>query len=254
MRFAALFVGVLRFHQMDYPATKNRPMNVAFVLDDEALRRLPVLLEEAGKSARQQIVGPDAPQYTVQFADGVSVPFQDIEEVIRQSNAPDRPIVSLTATTQRGFAAGAYVVMRGEPDPTIEYTIRGPQKDVIYLGAKFDEWISSITQRHSFFREHSTMTIVAAIFVPIILGGYALPRFFPQQIAQHGWIKGAVIFGAWILEALSVRLFPPATFAIGHGKHRYKTLKRLRTLILVSVPVGIAISLIATWIYVNYHR
>lgn len=229
-------------------------MKVAFVLDAEALRRLSVLLEEAGTIGRQQVVGLDAPQYTVQFADGVSVPFRDVEEVIGQSNAPDRPIVSLMAATLRGPAEGAYVVLRGEPDPTIEYTIRGPQKEVIYLGAKFDEWISSITQRYSFLREHSTATLTAAIFVPLILGGYVLLRLFPQQIARHGWIKGAIIFGAWILEVLSVRLFPPATFAIGHGKQRYKTLQTIRMLILVSIPVGIAGSVLAAWIYDNYRR
>jgi hypothetical protein len=241
---------------MDYPATKNRPMKVAFVLDAEAIRRLSVLLDEAGKSARQQIVGPDVPQYTVQFADGVSVPFRDVEEVIGQSNASDRPIVSLTAATQRGFAEGAYVVLRGEPDPTIEYTIRGPQKDVIYLGAKFDEWISSITQRYPtfFLREHSSMTLIAATFAPVILIAYFVLHFFPQQTAHASWTKLAVLVGAWILEAWSVRLFPTATFAIGHGKDRYEALKKLRVFVLVSIPFGVVGSVVAAWIYENYRR
>jgi len=230
----------------NYQATKTRPLNFAFILDAESLRQLAGVLGESGRDL----------QYTVTWADGTSIPYPDIEEVIRQPNSKENPIISLIAGTPQEANQSAYIVFKKDPDPTVEYTISGPQNKVVYLAHKLEEWVSTTRQWYSVFtRSYAFLTFVVALAAPIILWSYVVSRFFPnlpKSSTPETWQKSVWIVGVWVLEIFSTKLFPKATFAIGKGAQRYESIKSLRTALLWVIPSSLVLSGIARWLYDHY--
>ena len=72
---------------MENRASKNRPFNIAFVLTPELLKRLAVILKEASERL----------EFTVKFADGTSVAYDQVEEIIEQPNSDRRSIIGVIA-------------------------------------------------------------------------------------------------------------------------------------------------------------
>jgi len=224
----------------DYPTSKTRPANIDFVLDAEALRRPARVLDESGGTQ----------EYAVKFADGRTVRFPNVEQVIGQPNTRENPIVSLIAGTPQPIS----IVFRGTPDPTVEYTINGPQKEVIYLADKLDEWMSSIAGWYSWLRvpTYSLGVLAITICAPFLLWSYVLPHFFIDQTARHAWTKPCFFIACWILEWWATKLFPRAVFAIGQGERRYGALKKLRATFFVAIPSAIVLGWITTWLHDHY--
>jgi hypothetical protein len=67
---------------MENRASKNRPFNIAFVLTPELLKRLAVILREASERL----------EFTVKFADGTSVHYDNIEEIVGLPNSDRRSV------------------------------------------------------------------------------------------------------------------------------------------------------------------
>ncbi len=123
---------------MQTEASKTRSLEIAFLVDEESLRRLEKLLREIG----------DSLEYQVKFSDGHTLQFRNIEEVLKLPNTRTRSIVSLISGVTGRAKRSAYVVLKdptsqpskflllGETSsdsPSVEYTINGTQRDVIFL-------------------------------------------------------------------------------------------------------------------------
>src|SRR5258708_28576243 len=119
---------------MENETSKNRPLKTAFLLDATSLRSLQTLLSE--------IHG--AVEYRVKFSDGTTIKY-DMDEIIDQPNAGTKAIVSITMSVE-GEGRSAFLGMRGDPEPSVEYTLTGVQRDVVYFADKLDDWIASCTQ------------------------------------------------------------------------------------------------------------
>ena len=113
-------------------------MNIAFVADAELLRRLEVVLTEVSKAL----------EYTVKYSDGTTVHYSNIEDIIKQPNAKPHSIVSVTAAAEGSKGQSGYVILRAMPpsSPSLEYTINGSQRNVIYVADQLDDWIAALRQ------------------------------------------------------------------------------------------------------------
>lgn len=240
---------------METEASKTRSLEIAFLVDADNLGQLQHLLREVG----------DSLEYQAKFSDGHTLQFHDIEEVLKQPNSRARSIVSLIAGATGPSKQSAYVVLKEQPSqwssrpfgtntsssPSVEYTVAGTQKSVIYICDKLDEWTAGIRQWYSVFNSgvFALLLVAAAVAAPIWLWSNASPHLFSQAFLKaHGWLEGACIVALWIGEYWLFKLFPRATFAIGQGVKRYEFFVYLRRGLVGAFVVSLIASLLANWL------
>jgi hypothetical protein len=239
---------------MEVEASKTRSLEIAFLVDAEHLRQLESLLQEVG----------DSIEYQMRFSDGHALQCRSLEEVLKQPNSRARAVVSLIAGVTGRGKQSVYVVLKDAPSqssgvlssnsgpsPSVEYTIRGTQKNVIYLGDKLDEWTAGIREWYSaFYRGALALVLFFLIVVgPIWLWNNASPHLLPSTFLRaHDWIQGAVIVSLWVAIYWTFKLFPRATFAIGQGAKRHQFFSYLRNSILGGFILSVLASLLANWL------
>ena len=102
----------------DYETSKERSLDMAFLIDPESLRLLEELLEE----------GKGPVEYKVKFSDGSTVRYSSAHEVVKQPNSDKRFIVSIISSVEGRNRLSAFITVRDDPAPSVEYTINGPQR------------------------------------------------------------------------------------------------------------------------------
>jgi hypothetical protein len=214
---------------MENETSKTRLLKVAFLLDPDSLRNLQTLLSE--------IQG--AIEYKVKFSDGSTIKYKDVKEIIDQDNAGEKSIVSVT-TSVEGEGRSIFLGMRGDPEPSVEYTLAGVQRDVSYFSEKLDVWIASCTQWYSTFYASNLGVLLALVL-------FVLPIFFADRVAKvfpskgtdwHSYLSGVTLFGGWVAEYWALKLFRRATFAIGYGAKRNQLFRVIRVSVLLALAVG----------------
>lgn len=238
---------------MGTEASKTRSLDIAFLLDAENLTQLENTLKEIG----------DAIEYQVKFSDGHTLQFRSAEEVLKQPNSRARSIMSLIAGVSGRGKQSVYVVLKDPPkssstfgnsapsSPSVEYTITGTQKNVIYLGDRLDEWAAGIRQWYSvFYRGFLALVLFAAIVAgPIWLWNNASPHLFsPAFLKSHDWLQGASLVSLWVGVYWLFKLFPRATFGIGQGVKRHQFFVYLRTSVLLGFALSSLASVLANWL------
>lgn len=224
---------------MENKASKTRSSNIAFVIDAALLARLTTILREAG----------DSLEFTVKFSDGTSVEYSTEQEILGQPNSTKRAITSMIAgATSDGHAA--YVTLRNDPAPFVEYTVNGPQRDVIYLADQLDDWTAAIRQWYSLF-------LSKGIVMGLIFGAILVPLWLASRVATFFAIKGLwilpLLVGIGFIEYWFFRLFPVGVFAIGQGARRHQYLTYLRNTLLGGFGLSLAASLLANWLMRSAH-
>jgi hypothetical protein len=225
---------------MEYPASKTRALNIAFVVNAEHLRRLTEILGERSEKL----------EYTVKFTDGTSVRYGKVEEVVRQPNSNKRSIVSLIVGPAERTAKSAYVNLKKSDSPSLEYTIDGTQRDVVYFADKLDDWAATIRQWYSpFFSWAGSILSVVVLGLPIFIA-YRVTLLYPYVSAGKGGVLIAVVMIATgIIEVYSLAvLFPRGTFAVGHGEKRHQILTFVRNTLLVGLGISVIGGVIANWL------
>jgi hypothetical protein len=239
---------------MQTEASKTRSLDIAFLVDADNMRQLQDVLRKVG----------DSFEYQVRFSDGHALQYHDIEEVLKQPNSRARSIVSIIAGATGRSKQSAYVVLKDQPSqsgsnfgantsssPSVEYTLTGTQKDVIYIGDKLDEWTEGIRQGYSIFYSgvFQLLFTAAVIAFPIALWVYASPHLFlPAFLKAHDWVGLAFMASLWTGEYWLFKLFPRATFAIGQGARRHQFFTYLRTGVLGAFVLSLVASLLANWL------
>jgi hypothetical protein len=231
---------------MENKASKNRPQNIAFVLTPALLQRLEVILKEAS----------EALEFRVKFIDGTTVEYSGVQEITQLPNSDHRSIVSLIAGTAGDVGTSANVILKvkGEAEePSVEYTLSGPQRNVVYLSDQLDDWVAGIRQWYSrgFSSGAGIALFLLAAFLPTQAWKYAAHFFFSQAVLQdksYSWIEGLSIVTLWVLEYLIFQLFPRGTFAIGRGATRHQFINSVRWVVLIGLLVSFVASVIANLI------
>jgi hypothetical protein len=230
---------------MHYSASKTRSLNIAFVVDAELLRSLVRILHERS----------EALEYTVKFSDGVSVRYRQIEEVIGQPNSSKRSIVSIIVGTAGDEERSAFVNLKANDFPSVEYTVTGMQRDVIYFADKLDEWVAAARQSYSWLVPTpdatpsfgSAVLMAGVIFIPMFLVLY-MARWWPavfSKAVMHGFPAGAALVALYTAEYWIAQMFPRGTFAVGGGQKKHQAIVVARWTILVGIAVSILAGIIA---------
>jgi hypothetical protein len=226
-------------------ASKTRPLDIAFVVDAEHLKRLAVILAETS----------DKLEYTVTFSDGTSVHYSDIEDIIGQSNSTERSIVSLIAGTADERFKSAFVNLKKDGSPSLEYTVHGSQRDVIYFANQLDDWVASVRQWYSPFisSEMGSPASVALGIACLILPLYAWDRISRHysgfgRDGSYQWLAVPALVAMGFAEYYILRLFPRGTFAVGHGMKQSQFNIYLRNTVLVGLALSVIAGVIANWI------
>lgn len=240
---------------MQTEASKTRSLDIRFLVDTERLRELETILREVGESF----------EYQVKFSDGHALQYHEMEEVLRLPNSNSRSIISVIAGVTGHNKQSAYVVLKdgttqssfspiGDKTPSVpsvEYTINGSQKNVIFIGDKLDEWTAGIRQWYSICDHGLPALILGAgvIFGPIFFWSRVLQHLFSQPFLKaHDWLEGTVIVGLWVGIYWAFKLFPRATFAIGQGARRQQFFTYFRGTVLGAFALSLLASLLANWL------
>jgi len=222
---------------MENKAAKTRSIDMAFKVDAELLKRLTAILSEAG----------DSLEYTAKFSDGSTVQYSRIEEVIDQPNSARRAISSLIAEVA-GEGKSAFVILRRNAAPSVEYTVNGPQRDVLYLADKLDDWISTVSQWYSpFISKLQLIPVVIALVLPFVVASI-LKRYYPSKVGLQSWfpIFGLVLTS--IAEYWAFKLFPRGTFATGDGLRRAQRLHLFGVSVVLAFAVSFVAGVLANWV------
>jgi len=224
---------------MQNEATKTRSQNMAFLVDADFLQRMETVLGELKGTL----------EYNVQFSDGTTVKFPKVKDIIGQPNSSECRIVSIIAGVEGQNGHSAYLTMRHQPSPSVEYTVTGPQRDVIYFAAKLDELVASSRQWYSWFFSSGIGFLVgcAAVLGPLVVWDTLYRHFFVGLASKGkapGWLALTGIGAMWAIEYGVSKLFPRGTFAIGHGLKRHKEITGLR----IGVLGAFAVSVLADWV------
>lgn len=221
---------------MENETIKTRSLRIAFLLDPASLTNLQTLLSEI----------PGLLEYNVTFSDGSTIKYGDADEIVVQPNSTDRFISAIAASIDGEPGRSLFLTMRGDPEPSVEYTITGPQRDVGYFAAKLDDWIASCTQWYSPFYVSNLGSALAVglIALPIYLTAHVSKIYSPKGSDWHSYLPGATLVGVILAEVYSLKLFPRATFAIGYGARRDQFFTVIRT----GVLLALAVALLGEWL------
>jgi hypothetical protein len=220
---------------MQNDTSKTRSLKVAFLLDLTSLNNLQTLLLEIQGDI----------EYKVKFSDGTTVKY-DVNEVIGQPNAGRKSIIGVTVSVAGQPGRSLFLRMRGDPEPSVEYTLTGTQQEVIYFSDKLDDWIASCTRLYSPFYSSNLglLIVICVIALPVILMN-RIARLFPRNGSDwHSYLPIATLLCVGVAEYGILKLFPRATFAIGHGATRERLFDALR----VSVVLAFAIACLSEWL------
>ena len=229
---------------MDNEASKTRSLDIAFVVTPDLLKRLAVILGETS----------DTLEYTAKFSDGTSVHYDKIDDVIGQPNSDERSIVSLIAGTADETVKSAYVNLKKNESPSLEYTINGAQRDVIYFADQLDDWVAATRQWYSPFFSPEKGTSGAGLVLFFVL--FLLPIYGWEHISRlsvalgkggsYQWVGLPVIALIAVAEYWILKLFPRGTFAIGQGERRHQFFVWVQRAILGAI-IGVLIRALWTW-------
>lgn len=195
---------------MENPTTKNRPLDMAFVVDAEQLKQLNAILSEIGHGV----------EYSVKFSDGSTVQYE-LGEVLNQPNSTRRAITAISANVE-GRGVSANVTLRENPVPPVEYMLSGPQNRVIYFADKLDDWTATTARWYSIFFSSASLQLlplISALAFPFVVAS-GLRHCFPTIT----WLPAAGLLAMIAGESCGFKLFPRGTFAIGDGLKRSKRL------------------------------
>jgi hypothetical protein len=223
---------------MENEASKTRSLNIAFHADTEGLESLERVLSEL----------KGAQEYQVRFSDGSTVKYLDVKDIVAQPNSGRRFIVAVIASVEGRAGHSAFVTVRDDPEPSVEYTINGPQKDVIYFADKLDDWIASCRQWYSpFFSTLGVVPVVAAIILPLYLAA-RISKVFPAKTGPLSLLPLLVMIVVGLAEYWICKLFPRGTFAIGYGAKRHQRFTFIRNSVLVAFALSLVASVLANWL------
>ena len=226
---------------MENDASKTRTLNVAFLVDADSLKNLEcnILSEIKGTL-----------EYKVKFSDGSTIKYPDVDSIVRQPNSDNRFIVSILASVEGHPRHSAYFTLRNEPEPPVEYTVSGPQRDVIYLSAKLDDWIASCRQWYSalFSSGIGTGIGIAAFVIPLYLVNRVSEVFPSRKAGLAGFMQLATLVTVGLIEYWIFKMLPRGTFAIGYGIKRKEKYNYILGVLIAAFAVSVLSSLFAAWI------
>ena len=195
----------------------------------------------------------------------MSVEYSSVDEVAQFPNSTERQMSSLSANTPWGKSPSVSMKFKNSTYYPVEYEVRGPERDVFHISSGLEEFISTIRQWYSrialldyvmvIFGAISATWAFGVMYVAfyLIRGGHRQTTSPPSRgnsdisIFVYAIFISAVVLGG-LLNVLRGWLYPVATFALGHGAERYRSVVFWRRLVGVSFGVSLLASVTAAYI------
>src|SRR5258708_1114894 len=232
-------------------AKKSRSIKTHFILDELHQRQLDDIVAQV-----------DFPRkFEAKTADGNILDCRDAETVIRQTSLNTQPIVELEVITPLDERPNVRIILRKVRDQehpdTIYYSVVGTETEVPYLYGRLDEWIEELRPWYArlasidIFFGLSSLFFAFSFLIMLLFGcaylslasrGIILPSASkPVDVSGAATIVGMVLAAligmAALLGYARQRLFPVATFAIGHGQRRHQRILQLRRAFTIGLSV-----------------
>jgi hypothetical protein len=200
-------------------ANKDIAYERAFVVDEDALRRL-------NKIVTDQTSGLT---YKVKLSDGTVLHPSDFEEILGLANISRRAIHKISGeTAYQAPLRIEFSIDNSMWAKTIDFSVRGEEKDVVFASERLDEWASSVSQWYGFlcFPTGTTTSMQLGAW----FGGVAL-LYLTSSLSHHlPALVPFTLFSAVVLILVSFSfgwvvkyVFPRGIFAIGGGVARLRT-------------------------------
>lgn len=198
-------------------AKKDITYSRAFVLDAPALQKLDeIVIKDSG-----------AVSYEVRLSDGTVLEPANLDDVLSLPNPETRQIRRITVSGP--YRAPLHInlsVQDDSFDDTVNVSIRGEEKEVVFVSRELDDWVASISKDYGFISITSTKTILvqmSMVAAGFLLFGIPSDRHWGAKSQVVATIMGAVlIFMAFCRTLFRRWVFPIAIFAIGDGVRRRK--------------------------------
>jgi hypothetical protein len=223
--------------------SKEFSFRAAFVLDQAALERVMHILREVSEDV----------EFRVHCSDGSTKYPSSSEEFLSLANTSDQAITRISLATTYARSPRVSIDMRNdfEMGPSIECTVDGQDKDVVFLGHRLSEWVSTIRQTYSpvAFSTPTGYGLVGLSYflgTGLLIGSGMLFRKVSTPGAVGIGVLGILLVSAfWWGKRVRRRLFPIGLFAFGDGIRRHQeSLSLRRQLSLAAILTAIAASII----------
>jgi hypothetical protein len=231
----------------------RRSFNGAFVIDEDALRRLSGIVAEVSETC----------DYIVTLESGVTFKLDTIDAVLNVHNPAENPIRAIEVRTSANQEFGVKVRITSERQWRSGYwhvfSTFG-EKDASYLSQRLDDWVAGIQPWYSgiatlnfiltFFGVLFTafLGLLLIALIPTDPGGPVEEghRFALSELSQlvGSWIWVTPVILAIPADFIRSRLFPKGTFAIGDGVYRYMRAMAWRNAFMLGVGVLLLASIV----------
>jgi hypothetical protein len=209
----------------------------AFIVDEVALRRLDGIVREHSEGLTYQVV----------LSDGTVLLPPQFEDVLGLTNSASHKIRKISAETSYSAALriDLSIDADGGWDKTLKFTVRGEEKNVVFVSGKLDEWASTVSQWYGLISFPRFWTAILQSYA--VCGGILL--IWVGNSSQWSLARRTVasVFGlvlitsAFALSLLRRWVFPPGIFAIGDGQRRlatFQTRQKVFKLGTILAPIG----------------
>jgi hypothetical protein len=218
-------------------AQKDFGYQSAFIVDEAALRRLDGIVREHSEGLA----------YRVMLSDRTTLQPPQFEDVLGLTNSASREIRKISVETLYGAALRIELSIDADGgwSKTLEFTVRGEEKDVVFVSGKLEEWASTVTQWYGLISFPRVWMVIFQVYgsfagVVLILTGDWLHWSLARRVVAS--IIGLVLIAtAFALSLLRRWVFPPGIFAIGDGQKRlatFQTRQKVFTLETILAPIG----------------
>jgi len=227
------------------PARATLDTDSAFVLRAEDVRRLWTLLQDR--------TGPVVA--TAVCADGIVREFNTDDDLVNYANFPAQCIVGLQiGVWEGGEEASVTFTNHG---PAIRFSAYGLENDVAILRQHIANIADAIRPWYSFIARIpewiapyvvlsiSMVTLAVAIVLPVRRNHDALSVSTVSLVILSIILFVSLVASAlaW-LNALRIKFFPMATFALGAGVERHHTDENIRWCVIVGFFISLASGLV----------
>jgi hypothetical protein len=225
-------------------AKKDTTYSRAIVLDEPALKKLDeLMLKNSG-----------AVSYEVRLSDGTNLEPAGLNDVLNLSNPENRRIRRISASGPYNAPLRVDLSVQDDSfDDTVNVSIRGEEKDVVYVSRQLDDWVGSISRKYGFVsipKARNIFALLAMFYVALAL--FTIPSQF--HWTQRSQFVSAFLGAMVILTAVCViffarTVFPIAIFAIGDGVRRRQLYEarqsRFTVWAIAGVILAFALSMLA---------
>jgi hypothetical protein len=227
-------------------ASTRIELNQPFLLGPEMARRIGTLLQDK--------LGPVTIE--AHCADKISRKFKDIEQLVSYHNVSERAIETLAFKSRvpGKWSESASIRFSSISPSAIQVSVESDSDDFV-LSLR-DELLMLLRELRPWYSRVATPDVVAyailllMLAVVISLMALSFGILAPNTTVALRFETLILILlmyflMAWLLNWAKSLLFPIATFAIGEGIPRHKTMENARW----AIAVGLAVSLVASAIY-----